>query len=57
MATDLKNKHRMDFGLARRKVEEIKQSAITFPSDHLMLQIDSMDNSKGRVKDFWSNDF
>jgi hypothetical protein len=29
----------MNFGEARRKVEEIKQSAITFPSDNLFIQI------------------
>ena len=36
----------MNFGLARRKIEELKQSAINFPGDHLFLQIDGMDNSK-----------
>ena len=45
-AKSLKNNHRMNFGLARRKVEELKQSAIDFPGDHLFLQIDGMDNSK-----------
>ena len=45
-ATALKNNHRINFGLARRKVEEVKQSAISFPSDNLFLQIDGMDNSK-----------
>ena len=38
-ALDLKNNHRMNFGLARRKVEELKQSAISFPSDNLFIQI------------------
>jgi hypothetical protein len=45
-AKSLKNNHRMNFGLARRKIEEVKQSALSFPSDHLFLQIDGMDNSK-----------
>ena len=45
-ALDLKNNHRMEFGMARRKVEEIKQSSLSFPSDNLFLQVDSMDNSK-----------
>ena len=36
----------MNFGGARRKVEEIRQSAINFPSDNLFIQIDGMDNSK-----------
>ena len=38
-AKSLKNNHRMNFGLSRRKVAELKQSAISFPSDHLFLQI------------------
>ena len=46
LAKDLKNSHRMEFGLARRTVEEIKQSSISFPSDNLFLQVDSMDNNK-----------
>ena len=46
LATDLRNNHRMNFGLARRKVEEIKQMAISFPRDHMFIQVDAMDNSK-----------
>ena len=42
----LKNNHRMKFGLARRKIQEIKQSSLNFPEDHLFLQIDGMDNQK-----------
>ena len=38
-AKALKNDHRMNFGGARRKVEEIKQSSLTFPSDNLFIQI------------------
>ena len=34
------------FGDARRKIEEIKQSSLSFPSDNLFIQIDGMDNSK-----------
>ena len=46
MAMDLINNHKSEFGLARRKVEELKQSALSFPEDHLFVQMDSMDNQK-----------
>ena len=46
LAKDLRNNHRMNFGQARRKIEEIKQSSISFPSDNVFIQVDSMDNSK-----------
>ena len=36
---DLKNNHRMNFGGARKKVEEIRQSAVSFPNDHMFVQI------------------
>jgi hypothetical protein len=42
LAKSLRNQHRMDFGLARRTIEEIKQTAITFPADNLFIQIDGM---------------
>ena len=45
-AKSLRNNHRINFGAARREVEEIKQSALRFPSDNLFVQIDGMDNSK-----------
>ena len=37
-ATDLRNQHKVIFGEARRTIQEIKQSAISFPSDNLFLQ-------------------
>ena len=37
-ATDLRNQHKMVFGEARRTIQEIKQSAISFPEDNLFLQ-------------------
>ena len=46
MAMDLINNHKHEVGLARRKIEEVKQSALTFPEDNLFVQIDSMDNYK-----------
>ena len=39
IATDLKNQHRMLFGDARKRVEEIKQTAIQFPSENLFIQV------------------
>ena len=39
LALDLRNNHRMNFGLARRKVDEIRQSSISFPSDNLFVQV------------------
>ena len=48
-ATDLRNQHKLTFGEARRTIQEIKQSALSFPSDHLFLQIDGMDNKKSYI--------
>ena len=45
-AKALRNSHRQNFAAARRKIEEIKQSALSFPSDNLFIQIDGMDNNK-----------
>ena len=42
----LKNNHRLIFGQARRKVNEIILTAQNFPEEHLCIQIDGMDNSK-----------
>ena len=52
---DAKNRHRENFGQARRKIEEIKQSALSFPKDHLFVQIDSMDNSKSYLPRYLEN--
>ena len=40
------NQHRITFGLARRKVEEIIQSTVSYPEDNIVFQVDSMDNAK-----------
>ena len=42
----LKTMHMNLVGGARQKMEEIKQSAIQFPDDCIVIQIDGMDNSK-----------
>ena len=52
---DAKNRHRENFGRARRTIEEIKQLALSFPRDHLFLQIDSMDNSKSYLPRYLEN--
>ena len=37
-ATELKNQHKVIFSEARRNIQEIKQSALLFPSDNLFIQ-------------------
>ena len=39
VAKDLENQHKQVFGEARRAIQEIKQSAVTFPSDNLFMQV------------------
>ena len=46
VSKDLINQHKMTFGGANRKIQEFKQSALSFPSDNLYLQVDGMDNHK-----------
>ena len=45
-ALTLMNQHRKQFGDARLKIQEIKQSSLMCPADHLFIQIDGMDNQK-----------
>ena len=47
LANALFNQHKMDFGMARRSVEEVRQNAIDFPHDVLFIQCDGMDNRQG----------
>ena len=46
MTKALMNQHRIDFGMARKSVESLRQAAIDFPQDSVFLQLDGMDNSK-----------
>ena len=46
VAKDLINQHKQIFGGAFRRIQEIKQSALSHPTDHLFVQIDGMDNAK-----------
>ena len=46
IALEAKRLHQQNFSGARRKMEEIKQLAIRYPRDHLVLQLDGMDNTK-----------
>ena len=55
MAKSLRNQHRIDFGLARRTIESLRQAAIDFPNDSLFIQLDGMDNSKSYVPRFLEN--
>ena len=54
-AKSLRNQHRMEFGQARRAIEEIKQTSISFPADNLFIQVDGMDNSKSYLPRFLEN--
>ena len=42
-----RNLHKVDYSMARRTVETMRQHALEFPEDVLFLQIDGMDNQKG----------
>ena len=44
IAKSLINQHKLIFGEAFRKVQEIKQAAISHPQDHLLIQVDGMNN-------------
>ena len=46
MTKALMNQHKIDFGMARKSVESLRQAAIDFPQDSVFLQVDGMDNSK-----------
>ena len=39
-ATELKNGHMRDVREARRVVQDLRQLSLSFPSDHLFVQID-----------------
>ena len=49
MVMGLHNLHKLDYSLARKTVQSIKQSSLNFPRDNLMIMIDGMDNSKVRI--------
>ena len=49
MVMGLHNLHKLDYSLARKTVQNIKQSSLNFPRDNLMIMIDGMDNSKVRI--------
>ena len=51
----LRNQHKLDFGMARKSVENIKQSALNFPGDNLFIQVDGMDNSKSYCPRYLEN--
>ena len=39
IARDLENQHKVIFGGARRSIQEIKQSSLSFPADNLFIQV------------------
>ena len=46
MVMGLHNLHKLDYSLARKTVQSIKQSSLNFARDNLMIMVDGMDNSK-----------
>ena len=44
LVKSLRNEHKLIFGGARREVESLRQMALDFPEDSLMIQIDGMGN-------------
>ena len=55
VAKDLINQHKLVFGGAFRKIQEVKQSALVRPTDHLLLQVDGMDNHKSYLPRYLQN--
>ena len=55
VAKDLINQHKLIFGGAFRKIQEVKQSALVRPTDHLLLQVDGMDNHKSYLPRYLHN--
>ena len=55
IAKALINQHKQTFGGAFRKIQEVKQSALSRPSDHLLVQVDGMDNHKSALPRYLVN--
>ena len=51
----LKFKHKERYGLARRRICEIQEMAITYPAEHLFISLDGMDNRKSDLPKFQQN--
>ena len=51
----LKFQHKQCYGLARRRICELQQLAITYPEEHLFLSLDGMDNRKSDCPKFQQN--
>ena len=54
-AKSLINQHKEVFGNAFRKVQEVKQTALSHPHDHLFLQVDGMNNFSSYVPRYLVN--
>ena len=55
IAKSLINQHKETFGGAFRKVQEVKQLALSHPTDHCLLQVDGMDNYKSYLPKYMLN--
>ena len=51
----LTNQHKIDFGMARKTIESIKQTAINYPQDNIFIQVDGMDNAKSYCPRYLEN--
>ena len=51
----LQFQHKQLYGLARRRICELQQLAITYPDEHLFISVDGMDNRKSDLPKFLQN--
>ena len=51
----LKYNHKQKYGLARRRINDLEQLAVSFPQDHVFISIDGMDNRKSDLPRFQEN--
>ena len=51
----LQFQHKQMYGLARRRICELQQLAISYPEDHLFISLDGMDNRKSDLPKFQQN--
>ena len=55
LCRSMKFKHKQCYGLARRRICELQELAITYPADHLFISLDGMDNRKSDLPKFREN--
>lgn len=55
LCKSMKFKHKQRYGLARRRICELQEMAVTYPRDHLFISLDGMDNRKSDLPKFQQN--